>query len=488
MRFRFLLSLSILLIVSSLTAQQGIQWSPAYDVSTTAGNASPKIGILGNGSPAIVWGKNSTINFSKMVNGAFSAPMALSNGGNNPDIYSFGGLDMAVKGDLIFIVFENFNDGVFTIKSTDAGESFDAPVNVYDPVPGKWATLSTISIDENNNPLVSVILQNANETDANYILMRSTDGGTTYSPPTVSSEPADGDAVCECCTSDIYTKGSEVYVVFRNNINNLRDMWVSKSIDNGANFSEAVDVDATDWILNSCPISGPKIAPLSGDSLITIWKSAADGPERTYISTLNSETMEKGFERVLPLSNMNASQSSTDVAGLNDTIGIVWSESGFGANGTDLIFALSKNGSQDLFTNFANLTEAPFTQSLPDLVFFNGIFHIVYTNASGLQYKKGIVSDMVSSNSQIGKNDCFKLLENPIYNGRIGIGTTCSKQDNFSSAQLTDLSGRVIFSWVDVLNAKGESFYFDIPEVAKGLYIFSLKGEGRIWSEKIMIK
>ena len=472
---------------SDLLAQVGIQWSAPVDISVTSGNKSPVVGVLQDGSPALIWGNGSTILFTKMVDGAFITPIPLSTGSNTPNIYSFGGIDMAIKDNQIYIVYENFNDGVFIIKSADGGESFQAPVNVYDPVPGKWATLSSVAIDDTGNPLVSVILENTNETQGQYIMMRSSDAGATFSPPVVASEPADGDYVCECCPSDIYTQGDDVWLIFRNNDNNLRDMWVTKSDDNGDTFDQGVDVDDTDWVINACPISGPKMAPLAGDSLMTIWKSGGSGSVRVSISTLNAVTMEKGFEMTLPQTNMNALQDGPNIAGSQDTIGIVWEENGFGANGVDLMFALSINGSSGLLTNMANITEAPSSQKFPSLIFANGVFHLLHTNGSGLQYRSGLVSDMVAVNQTIQNTPCLELLENPSAAGTIKIRNTCQTEEFYFNAQLSDLSGKIVRTWNNNIFNNSDELNFDVPEVAAGLYLFSLTSKNGFWSQKVMI-
>jgi type IX secretion system substrate protein len=471
----------------SLKGQVGIQWSAPIDVSITSGNKSPIVGILENGSPALIWGNGSKILFSKMVDNAFITPIELSTGGNTPDIYSFGGIDMDIKENQIFIVFENFDNGVFIIKSSDSGDSFQAPVNVYNPLPGKWATLPSVVIDDSGNPLVSVILENTNETQGQHIMMRSIDGGATFGPPIVANEPAAGDFVCECCPADIYTQGEDIWFIFRNNDNNLRDMWVCKSENNGDNFNIGTDVDATDWVLNACPIAGPKIAPLLGDSLITFWKSGGGGGSRVYISTLDGATMEKGTEFIIPQTNPNSFQSSPNIAGAQDTIGIVWAETGFGANTTDLMFAYSTNGSIDLISNMANITQAPSVQSIPSLSFSNGVFHLFHTNGSGLQYRKGDVSDAVSLNSNIQNNNCFTIIENPIKNNSINLKNSCNTINSFLQAEIIDLSGKVIYRWDKQLLNEYSEISFDVLQIPAGIYLLSIYSKSGFWSEKIMI-
>ena len=70
---------------------------------------------------------------------------------------------------------------------------------------------------------------------------------------------------------------------FRNNDNNLRDIWVSRSSNSGLDFTEATDVDDTDWVINACPISGPQMAQLAGDSLITAWKKWRERQQQSFV-------------------------------------------------------------------------------------------------------------------------------------------------------------------------------------------------------------
>lgn len=472
-----------------IRAQEGIQWSNPIEVSTSAADKIPVVDLLQGNIPVVIWGNNSTIYFSKMIDGEFTSPLELSTGGVSPDIYSFGGIDMATSGNQIYIVFENFTNGIFLIRSLDGGETFEEPVNVIDPVQGKWATLPSIDIDDNNNLLVSVILENANETEANYIVMRSLDGGQSFGLPVEASTTADGDYVCECCPSDLYTKGDNVWLVFRNNDNNIRDIWMSKSSDGGDSFDQAVDVDETDWETFICPTSTPRIAPLANDKLITTWRSAGSGINRVYISTLNGVTMEYDFQTEMPLSNNEATQNNPNIAGARDTIGLVWEETGFGSNFTDLMFAFSINGTTDLISNRLNITEALGFQRYPSLSYLDGFFHLVYTESTGgIRYLVGEVTDEVSRIDHFPSTTlCLKIVEQPSTNNLIRLKNDCTINRFSFDAELFDLAGNRVQFWTNKMAQQKEEIVLELNEFPKGMYLLSLLTETGKWTSKIVI-
>lgn len=480
--FAFLLGFSAM-------AQQGVQWSAASDVSTTQGDYSAVIGVLENNVPVILWGDGSTIYFSKKTNDEFSVPVSISTAGVNPDIYIFGGLDLATQGNSIHIVFENFTQGIFYIRSNDGGENFDAPIKVYDPPAGKWATIASLAISDNGDPLVSAILENTNETEGRYILMRSLDGGTTFELPVIANAPAVGEYVCECCQSEIYTKGDDVWLIFRNNFNNLRDIWVTKSSDGGATFTEGVDVDQTDWISGICPISRPNIAPLAGDSLMAVWHTGANGENKISLSSLNGTTMVKGFESEMPKSSDNSFQLNPVVAGLNDTIGIAWEENVTGGNDVDVMFAFSKNGYDGLLTNLGNITNASSSKRFPALDYSKGVFHLVHTSGSGgLQYRSGLVSEVSSTIESTAEFTCMRLVQQPVRDQKIRLKNSCTNLQN-ATAQLYDISGREVQSWNKNSDLVGNNLIFDLNSNAKsaGTYFLTVKSNSIFWSTKVLI-
>lgn len=378
-------------------AQNGLSWSPSYAVAATNfGSASPRLALLPDGTPLVVWGNSATSQIwcARWDGSAFAAPVKINTGSIAPGLYDFAGLDVATAGQQVFVVFENFTQGIFLVRSEDGGQNWQPPVTVFVTPPGLGNTLPAVAIDPAGNPLVSFLLQTDAETDAHVHLARSTDGGLTFPTSTSASAPADGGQTCECCYQDILaTGGDTVLVAFRANRNNLRDMWVTRSTNGGASFDVAVDVDDQNWVINACPFSGPRIARLAGDSLVAVWMSKGGGPTRVFASTWHGATMLKGSEFGLPGSSGAAtfSQNHPDVAGKQDTIAMVWEESGFVGTGQDLVCAYSATGAGGLAANVANLPQAA-AQKFPQLAYQAGVFHLLFvTGSQGMAYRRADV-------------------------------------------------------------------------------------------------
>lgn len=395
-----LVSLSLLLLPLTLPAQTIVQWSDSIVVTSTP-NAitAPRVTLLSDGTPLVTWGRNgstSQIWCSRLEGGAFSTPVGAVQSPNAPALFGFGGYDVAVSGNHVFIVFEQSQQGILLATSVDGGLSFGSPTSVQGPVPGGYSTLSSVAVDGTGNPVVSYILD---KNGATYQVRRSTNNGFSFGSPATANAPAPGGAVCECCTSDLLASGDSVWMVFRNNNQNLRDIWVSRSTDLAATFSAATDVDATDWHINACPISGPRMAQ-AGDSLLTVWMSAANGASRVYLSTLHAGTMQAGQQVAFPTSTDQTAQTLADVTALGDTVGVVFLE-----KSKEIVFCHSTNGVAQLNAHYQRFAIPNHTLQYPSLAFRDGVFHLVYADATTdkVLYRQGRLTQSSQTEEPTGR-------------------------------------------------------------------------------------
>ncbi len=444
------------------------------------------MGLLSDGRLVAVWGKPGSspkIYFAHGDGSSFETPVQLNTAGIPPDIYGFGGLDMAVFENKIFVVFENFDLGVQLLRSEDGGATFLPPVSVYDPPASDWTTLASVAVDAQGNPMVSVIQALASEENARYIMVRSEDGGASFLPPVVASEPAAGEYVCECCPSDIRVAGDTVWLVFRNNFDNLRDIWVSRSTDGGASFTDACDVDATDWVVNACPISGPQLHDLGNDSLLAIWMSAATGPGRIYAATLHGGTMQKGWQFDMPAINSNALQSFPVVAGKGDTICVVYEETGFGVNGAELVYRFSNLGIQNLATvPSANFTQSLGNQRYPSLLFDGETFHLLYQSGGSLDYRRGNMAIINVTTGSLAPGKPVRLVSNPV-STEIVLEVLTEAPMRFS---LLSSLGEVVEDWQETNYSLHEIIHLGKASSLVGLYFLRIETAGKVWVEKLV--
>ena len=411
-----ILFLSLFCLFSETTKAQ-LFLSDAITVSEEGtGARAPRIALLENNNPVVYWGKqgsNPRLYIAQWNDDSFGESLLINTNGVEPDLWGGGlGPQIVSQDNTVFLVFENYGQGIYCSKSTDGGTTFDNPVEVFIAPQGRVATLPTLGIDATGNPIVGFITTNFSEQNAQYEVAKSLDGGATFELPVVASAPASGDEVCECCSGSIgVAAGDEVYLTFRNNDNNLRDIWVAKSSDGGASFTEATDIDETDWQVESCPQSGPDML-VNGDNLSAVFYNGADG-QKIYFSAVDKNTMElESHFHITPLVE-DKGQNYPAVAGSGDTLAVVWQENG--QFGWDIMMAWTTTGPADLLNNKMVIANDNLSERQPDILYENGKFHIVYedSNTGHVLYKIASFDPSVSTTEPIAATYAVNIQPNP---------------------------------------------------------------------------
>lgn len=125
---------------------------------------------------------------------------------------------------------------------------------------------------------------------------RSTDGGKSF-----GKNVRVATHTCSCCrpTIAVDSKG-RIYVAWRHNFDDVRDMAVASSIDGGKTFSTLTRVSMDGWKIHGCPESGPSLLPV-GDKLYIAWFTVgADSRPRVLESW--SDDRGRTFARPVELS------------------------------------------------------------------------------------------------------------------------------------------------------------------------------------------
>jgi hypothetical protein len=378
------------------------------------------VAILEGNRPVIYWGKtggNPKLYLAFGENNVFSAPIEVSTNGIDLDLWGGAlGPQIAARGNTLFLIFESYGTGIYSIKSDDGGQSFSAPVLVYAPPQGRFATLPSVAIDPALNPVVSFITTNASEQDARYEVTHATDGGLSFPSTTIANTSAAGEEVCECCPATIGAfSEDEIYLAFRNNDDNLRDIWVAKSIDGGANFTEATDIDDTDWQTQTCPQSGPDMI-MSSDSIYAVFFSAATA-SNIYLSTLDKASMSLGDHfQITSSAAPDLSQGNPVIAGNGDTMAVVWEE--YVGNNWNIQLCWSVNGSGDLLNNRITIDESSGAQKLADIAYQDGQFHIVYEDQSNgrVIYRRASFENLIANKEITNSVANVTISPNPFSN------------------------------------------------------------------------
>lgn len=186
----------------------------------------------------------------------------------------------------------NSQPDIWYTRSMDKGKTWSKPVTVCDANDSsKYAQdFPTIACDSSDNLYVSFLDSRMTQrkiakTPLLYFT-RSTDGGMTWSVNKRADVPPGGmGGTCECCTEQMAsTADGHIYIVFRSNINNLRDIWLARSYDKGMTFQPALKIVSGDWNIDACPVTGPHITLDDAEGAHIVWRDARDdsGKVRLY--------------------------------------------------------------------------------------------------------------------------------------------------------------------------------------------------------------
>ncbi len=100
----------------------------------------------------------------------------------------------------------------------------------------------------------------------------SSDAGRTWSKNFAVYKSPSG-SICTCChPTAMFTKSGKLEVMWRNELDGDRDMYLMESADGGQTFGAAKKLGTGNWKLNACPMDGGGVAEARDGSLVTVWR------------------------------------------------------------------------------------------------------------------------------------------------------------------------------------------------------------------------
>lgn len=468
------------------SSAQSANWNAPISVAlgTTFSNVYPRIALTTGDNPQVVWENGGTdkIYTSRWNGSGFTNPLTLNPTGVFPYIASWTGAEIATSGDTVFVVFSTepvaATAQVYTVRSLDGGVTFQDTVRV-DQIGSDIARFPSVSVGLNGNPIVNFMRFNSAFENPEYSIARSTNGGASYLA-TIDPTSAVTGFVCDCCPATVVTSGNKQVLLFRNNDNNIREMWGCYSTDGSASFNASAEIDQTNWSVASCPSSGPS-GVISGDSLVSTWMSNGD----VYISSANLNNQQIGIHRKLFPMGLGV-QNYPVMAGKGDTLAVVWQGSNSGS--TDIFFTYSVTGTIGLGANIDTLTLGTSgSQTRPDIQFSNGKFHIVYSDnvGSNVKYLQGTIDP-----NSLGVNESEANSKIELFTVQTDGKTTLkvkSELNTESTIQLINSSGQQVSVSKQQISTGISTI--SIPEnIQKGVYYVVLETKaGAIYKQKVIL-
>jgi hypothetical protein len=126
-------------------------------------------------------------------------------------------------------------------------------------------------------------------------LEKDKDGSTLYFSKSssnigfINEKPIVG-STCQCCRTDIFVgTNNTINIAFRNIAEgSIRDMYRTKSVNNGETFSNPVPMGKDNWKIDGCPHTGPSFADNSKELAVT-WFTGANSGMGIFFKKLTDE-------------------------------------------------------------------------------------------------------------------------------------------------------------------------------------------------------
>lgn len=429
--------------VSILFSQTDLLTTDPIIVADGYGNHHPQIEVTNDDRVNITWTSPGTESayFAKH-NGfdGFGTPVKLNPEGLGVASYTWSGPDFAIEGSNVYAVFRSTNFQSYLVKSTDHGATFGDTVRIASET-ALYPFYPDVAV---LNDTVYATFMNHLDGDGgtpNYVFSRSTDGGASFESFILASDIM-SDEVCDCCPPEILVNEKYVIIFFRNNEDNVRDIKAVISYDRGETFSEWISVDDHEWVILSCPSTGPDARFISEDVVVSTYKSVVGTDAKVFVNVYDLEA-----DASLSTTDIQATDSPNmflnypQISYDNDQLGLVWEGLGDGTS-VDIFFNHSPTDAIDFNPdNALNLTNMEGTQAKPDVALKNGIYNVVYSNGNdgNLYYLQVGEPNQLTEN----QNYLIQTYPNP-FKESLFINYNAS----FAGSQLevVDLQGKVYYS------------------------------------------
>jgi len=155
------------------------------------------------------------------------------------------------------------------------------------------------------------------------------EGSTLYYAATVGksgfqNEKPIAETTCQCCRTDLFiSQKGKINAAFRDIINEeIRDMVLTYSNDNGKTFSQPKRISPDNWKINGCPHTGPTMTE-NENGLHFAWYTSGGGSGVFYC---NSSDYGKSFTKRKIVSDKPSARHPQITSLNNKDVFVVWDE------------------------------------------------------------------------------------------------------------------------------------------------------------------
>ncbi|MFT5725310.1 MAG: hypothetical protein ACI9JN_002434, partial [Bacteroidia bacterium] len=368
---------------------------------------------------------------------------------------------------------------VYVVRSVDGGRTFGDTIRVSD---NNWSRFPEVAVMPGGNPVVTFMEFDEDFAEPRYAVTASTDGGRSFGQTVNASKNAPGEA-CDCCPGFIMADNQRITVLFRNNDDDLRDIWATISTDGGKTFSLSADIDKNNWMIGGCPSTGPEAITI-GDSLVSVWMSGASGNSLINVGTSDLNKLGVGVNGALTPKFTNGNQNYPKIAGNEKAIGVVWQQ--VENSSRNIQFSWTTNGPEKLIqSSLVQLNiNALGVQQNPDIAFDGTYFHVVWQDltAKKVMYRRGNVNLTSGIADQPIVND-FQISPNPVHGSKAYL--SIENGNGFIQTNLYNSNGQYITQLN--MDTRPNQIVLDMPVGLSGLYFIEIISLEKTYYKKVLI-
>lgn len=238
----------------------------------------PQIAIGENGRVVLVYGQGTTIHcmVSKDGGAHFDAPTtvaklpAIALGMRRGPRVAITGRDQIIVSAIDGGGYKTNNGDVLSWHSRDNGQSWSGPTRINTVATSAREGLHALAGGPDGTAFATWLDLRADRTELWGAV--SKDGGATWQADhRVYASP--DRSICECChPSAAVAPDGTIYVMWRNQINGDRDIFLARSRDKGKTFENAAKLGTGTWKLDHCPMDGGAIALGRDGEPVTAWR------------------------------------------------------------------------------------------------------------------------------------------------------------------------------------------------------------------------
>ena len=467
------------ILLSQISFSQNlITWSDEMDVATSSyDNLFPRIVVDGSGIPMVIWSKASdkSVFFSRCDDSLFSTPVKLNPSWLEVSGASWYGSDIASKGDTVYVVMKKTpetidTNHIYITRSFDAGTTFSSPTRV-DFIADSISRFPIVTIDALGSPIVAFMKFNSSNSDERWAVTKSSDYGDNFSTD-VKASGQSGGVVCECCPGGIVNSNNTTAVLYRANNSNLRDIWAGVSSDNCTSFPNGYNIDQNNWLLNSCPSTGPD-GIIIDDTLYSVFMNGASGTSRVHLSkfNINGDTVNTVSLLTNSISGLS-SQNYPRIDHFGSAAAVVWKQTISGKSQLSILFT---NNIANGFPESYDTVRLNYITNT-DVAISNGNVYVVWQddNSGTVKFRKGTFTPVNSSINKIQENR-FSIYPNPV-TSELNIQLSVNK---IFEIEIINSLGNTIIKTKNVNN-------IDVSALSNGIYFIMLKNKDDLFIQRFI--